>query len=260
MRKTAVITGATGGMGSEFAKQLAAKKYNLVLTDINQIKLGALAEKITGESKVSVETIQSNLSDKESITALCANLAERKNVDLLVNAAGYGEKTFFNNESADASLDMISVHVLATVQLVHAVLPAMLKRRKGAIIAVSSLASFIPAPGSSIYSATKSFLNSFMESLHMEVHHKGIQIQSLCPGLTHTGFHTAKDIARFEGIKGLNLWMEANEVVETSLNHLGDGYVVCIPGFINKVIRKTIPNVPRKSYYRLAEKLSAVKN
>lgn len=256
MRKIAVITGATGGIGSVFSRQLAAQRYNLVLADMNLKKLQQLSDALCAEYPISVETIQVNLAKKDSIQNLAANLAGRARVDLLVNAAGYGEKTLFKDEKIQASLDMISVHVLATVQLIHAVLPGMMKRRKGSIIAVSSLASFIPAPGSSIYSATKSFINTFMESLHMEVRSKGIQVQSLCPGLTHTGFHTAEDIARYKGIRGLDLWMEADEVVAASLRNLSDDHIVCIPGFINKTIKKTIPVLPRRSYYRLAEKLS----
>lgn len=259
MKKTAVITGATGGMGSEFARQLVAKNYNLVLVDMNREKLDKLTNALPIGHNTSIETIMANLADHRSIANLSANLAERKRIDLLVNAAGYGEKTLFKDERIEASLDMISVHVLATVQLTHAVLPAMIRRKSGGIIAVSSLASFIPAPGSSIYSGTKSFINAFLESLHMEVHHKGLRVQSLCPGLTHTGFHTAQDIARFESIKGIDLWMEADEVIRISLEHLDTEQVICIPGCVNKTIKNTVPVLPRKTFYKLVEKLSAAK-
>jgi short-subunit dehydrogenase len=241
-------------MGTAFVKQLASRKYNLVLVDMNNAKLQQTAEVIEKEYRIHAEIITVNLADAQSVQSLVTKLAERKRIDLLVYAAGYGEKSYFKDEVIAKSLDMISVHVLSCVKLIHAVLPNMLKRKKGGIIALSSLASFIPAPGSSIYSATKSFLNTFLESLYMEVQHKGIQVQSLCPGLTHTGFHTKEDIKRFEGIPGLNLWMEADEVVSTSLQHLGDG-VICIPGFINKSIKNTTKILPRKSYYALAEKL-----
>lgn len=259
MKKTAVITGATGGMGSEFARQLAEKDYNLVLIDMSPEKLHALTNTLSAKQNITIEAIIANLADNSSIVNLAANLAGRKRIDLLVNAAGYGEKTLFKDERIEASLDMISVHVLATVQLIHAVLPAMLKRRKGGIIAVSSLASFIPAPGSTIYSATKSFINAFLESLHMEVHHKGLRVQSLCPGLTHTGFHTAQDIARFEKIKGIDLWMEAEEVIRISLEQLDTEQVICIPGFINKTLKNAVPVLPRKAFYKFVEKMAAVK-
>jgi short-subunit dehydrogenase len=254
MKNTAVIIGATGGIGNAFVKQLAIRKHNLVLVDINNIKLQKLAAAIENEYRVNVEIIAANLANAHSIQELAANLAMRKRIDLLIHAAGYGEKTFFQHELITKSLSMISVHVLSAVQLIHAVLPRMLKRKKGGIIVLSSLAAFIPAPGSSIYSATKSFLNTFLESLHMEVHKNGVLVQSLCPGLTHTGFHTAEDVKKFEGIPGLNLWMEADEVVLTSLQNMGDG-VICIPGFMNKSIKNTAKLMPRKSYYNLAEKL-----
>lgn len=255
MKKISVITGATGGMGSAFAKQLAQRSYQLVLVDINRAKLNKLAQELRTSYKIDVEILVANLAVTKSVKQLADELASRKRVDMFVHAAGYGEKTFFGKEDIRKSLDMISVHVLSAVQLIHALLPAMLRRKKGAVVVLSSLASFIPAPGSSIYSATKSFINTFLESLHMEVHTKGIHVQSLCPGLTHTGFHTDADIKRFEGIGGLDMWMEADEVAEISLAALDDGKVICIPGLINKSLKATAGVLPRKSYYALAEKL-----
>lgn len=259
-RKVAVITGAGGGIGSEYAKQLAAMGYDLVLCDRDVKRLGSLALLIQLSNKVEVETVKVNLASKNSIMMLAADLAAREHVDLLVNAAGYGEKCFFVNEHIQDSLDMVSVQVLSTIQLIHAVLPGMLRSGSGGIIAVSSLAAFIPAPGSSIYSGSKAFLNAFMESLHMEVHKKGIQVQSLCPGLTHTGFHTEADVNRFRKIKELDMWMEADDVVRSSLKRLGKGSAVHVPGWMNKTIQHTAPALPRVSYYRLAEKMSKVKD
>lgn len=255
VKKTAVITGATGGMGSAFAKQLAQSRCNLVLIDMNRAKLNKLAQELRAVYKIDTEILVANLASEKSVKRIAEELATRKRIDMFVHAAGYGEKTFFSMEEIGKSVDMISVHVLSALQLIHALLPAMLKRKRGAIIVLSSLASFIPAPGSSVYSATKSFINTFLESLHMEVHTKGIKVQSLCPGLTHTGFHTDADIKRLGQIGGIDMWMEADEVVRCSLESLEEDKVICIPGFINKSLRATAGVLPRKSYYALAEKL-----
>ena len=257
VRKTVLITGATGGIGTAFARAYVCNRYNLVLCDKDEEKLQTMAQQLQQHYKCSIKILVANLAAADSVDDLIGQLQNMR-IDAFVAAAGYGEKMLFAKEDIQASVRMIHVHSISVVQLIHAILPQMLKRRKGDIIAVSSLAAFIPAPGSSIYSATKAFVNSFIESLHMEVGEKGIRVQSLCPGLTHTGFHNEADIKRFDKIKGLNLWMEADEVVAASLQGLEDGLVVCIPGFINKSIKHTVPAIPRQSFYKLVAKLTDI--
>ncbi len=257
VRKTVLITGATGGIGTAFARAYVRNRYNLVLCDKDEEQLQAMAQQLQQQYKCSIKILVANLAATDSVNDLIGQLQGMR-IDAFVAAAGYGEKMLFAKEDIQASVSMIHVHSISVVQLIHAILPQMLKRRKGDIIAVSSLAAFIPAPGSSIYSATKAFVNSFIESLHMEVGEKGIRVQSLCPGLTHTGFHKEADIKRFDKIKGLNLWMEADEVVAASLQGLEDGLVVCIPGFINKSIKHTVPAIPRQSFYKLVAKLTDI--
>lgn len=256
-KKTVLIMGATGGIGTAFANAYAKRKHNLVLCDRKEEALSAMAATLMQTYKCDVRTFSADLSNLTLVNELIVKIRELK-IDVVIAAAGYGEKSFFVKEEVQAVINMIHVHSISVVQLVHALLPQMLKRRRGDIIIVSSLAAFIPAPGSSIYSATKSFVNSFIESLHMEVNSKGVRVQSLCPGLTHTGFHSDADIKRFDKIKGINLWMQAEEVVEASLHGLENGDVICIPGFINKSIKNAVPVIPRKSFYRLIEKLANV--
>lgn len=257
VRKTVLITGATGGIGTAFARAYVRNRYNLVLCDVNVERLQAMSQQLQQEYKCNVKVLVANLAATTGVDDLIVQLQGIR-IDAFVAAAGYGEKMLFAKEDIEASVRMIHVHSISVVQLIHAILPQMLKRRKGDIIAVSSLAAFIPAPGSSIYSATKAFVNSFIESLHMEVGQKGIRVQSLCPGLTHTGFHNEADIKRFDKIKGLNLWMEADEVVAASLQGLEDSHVVCIPGFINKSIKHAVPAIPRQSFYKLVAKLTDI--
>lgn len=254
--KLAIISGATGGLGRSFAEHLAAQHYHLVLTAYEHDLLDEQAIDLQDKYGITVTTIVADLSKAEDISMLTSYISGLTQIDMLVNCAGYGEKHMFSEEQIGDVRKMLSVHISATVELVHSVLPVMIKNESGAIITVASLAAFIPAPGSSIYASSKAFLNSFMESLHMEVHHKGIQVQSLCPGLTHTGFHQKSDVERSMDVKGIDLWMEPDEVVEASLKGLDKGSVICIPGKINKVIKHFLQALPRGQYYFLTNQVA----
>lgn len=257
---TVLITGATGGIGRSFAHHLAAQQHELLLTDVDPGKLEQMAAEFKSKYGTEVSTAAVNLLDEKQLTEFTKKIAAEGKVAMLVNCAGFGEGIPFNEEPLERQLKMIQVHITATVHLVHAVLPAMIERRNGTIITVASMAAFIPAPGSSIYAASKSFLNSFMESIHMEVHGYGIRVQSLCPGMTHTEFHDklGKEGKR-SGFSQAVPWMEADEVVDLSLKCLEAGKVVCIPGCLNKTVRKAIPIFPRKLFYSIVEKMSGKK-
>lgn len=254
--KLAIITGATGGLGKAYARQLAAMGYNLLLSGRQESRLNELANELTIKYRVEVNYIAADLAKSEGICKLTANIAMLQRVDMLVSNAGYGERSMFEDELIDDVLNMISVHIHATVQLVHAVLPFMKRQHYGDIIAVSSLSAFVPAPGSSIYASTKNFLNTFMESLQMEVRKYGIRTQSLCPGLTHTHFHAGSAEGSNMQLPVLDLWMDADDVVRKSLYHLGDGDVVYVPGLKNRFIKWFISKLPRASYFALAERMT----
>lgn len=253
----ALVTGATGGIGKSFAQHLAAKKYNLFLTDMDIERLNELAEKLKKEYTVEVKTEAVNLADEKELLAFKKKIMNPGNIGMLVNCAGFGEGKKFYDEKIERQMKMIQVHISATVQLVHAVLPGMIKRKEGKIITVSSMSAFIPAPGNSVYAGTKAFLNAFMESIHMEVYKYGIQVQSLCPGLTHTGFHEKLEKeGKRSRISKIVPWMEADAVVDYSLKCLDQGKVVCIPGCFNKSVKKAIPVLSRKAFYSLSEKIA----
>lgn len=255
LNKLAIVTGATGGIGLSFAEHLAAEGYDMVVTGRNTRKLDEIAATLKENNPgVNIKAVSADLSVAADITRLVKQVEELERIDVLVNCAGYGERCLFFDEPEHEILDMLSVHITATVLLVHAVLPLMIKQHRGAIITVSSLAAFVPAPGSSIYTSSKAFLNTFMESLHMEVRQYGIKVQSLCPGPTHTDFHKGADLA--QSVSGIDLWMEPDEVVEISFRALENDEIVCIPGSINKAIKSITSMLPRAPYYRLTEKLA----
>lgn len=253
--KIAFITGASGGIGKEFARQLADRGYNLVLVAHQLEGLNQLAEEIEGHYPVHATTLVADFTKTTDVINVVAYIKNAERVDVLVNCAGYSEHTPFYEQDEISVLNMLNVQVMATVRLVHAALPKMIARRGGGIVTVSSLAAFTPAPGASMYSASKAFLNTFMETLHMEVHNYDIKVQSLCPGPTHTGFHHGQDVE--ESVAGIDFWMEPEDVVAISLKALERGEVVCVPGIINKVIKNVAPMLPRRPYYHLAEKMAA---
>lgn len=257
-RRIAIITGSTGGLGTAFANHLAAQGYDLLLLCKYPHLLDQQAAKLRGEYPINIETITCDFTDRGQLGTVLEDLGKLQHIDYLVNCAGYSENKKFCDETIEAALRMIEVHVSSTVQFVHAVLPQMIRRKSGAIITISSLAAFLPAPRSSIYSATKAFLNSFMESIHMEVHEYGIKVQCLCPGLTHTNFHAG--VQHNIDVPCIDLWMEADDVVKHSFHDLEHGNIISVPGFINKSIKGTLPVFPRKFYYKIAEKMGTSKS
>jgi short-subunit dehydrogenase len=231
--RTALITGASAGLGAEYAHQLAAPGTNLILVARRMDRLEELARELREKHDVTVETLQADLSTSDGIQRVERRIAETATLDLLVNNAGFsgGPGSFAERDAAD-HLNMVQVHVVATVRLTRAALPGMIARGRGAVINLASIAAFSPFSGP-MYSGTKAFLVMFSENLHGELKDKGIFVQALCPGMTHTEFHEVADID--EAIVPKFFWMTAEEVVRISLRRLGRG-AICVPGWKNKVV------------------------
>jgi short-subunit dehydrogenase len=241
--KVALVTGASFGIGEEFAKQLAAKDYSLVLVARSADRLREIGASLTSEHGVTVEVLPADLTTTEGRDAVVARLSADPPVDLLVNNAGYGQVGLFA-ESDPAEIEgQVQLNVIALVALARAALPGMVARRRGGIINVSSVAGFFPGPNTAIYSATKAFVNSFSESLSVEVQGTGVRIQSLCPGFTRTGFQ-----ARAGGEPSRlpdAAWLESPEVVAESLTALNHGALFCVPGIAYKTLTLTGGMLPR---------------
>lgn len=225
--RKALITGASAGLGEEYARQLAAGGTHLILTARRKDRLVALAADLENTYGISVETYSADLLEKEDVERLERKIAETPDLDLLVNNAGFGGKGGFTSEMIGPSLEMVQVHVIAFVRLAHAALAGMIARNRGALINVSSTAAFSTLSGA-MYSSTKALQVMFSLGLQNELRGKDIRIQALCPGFTHTEFHQAMGmdvsaIPRFA-------WMKASKVVRVSLRALRRRKVVCIPG------------------------------
>jgi short-subunit dehydrogenase len=234
---TAIITGASSGIGAEFARRLAARDHDLILIARRADRLLTLASELARKHRISVQPLPADLSRPDELERLQQELARLEKVDLLVNNAGFGVRGLFGDVAPEKHRDMVEVHVMASVLLTRAVLPGMIARKRGAIINVSSLAGFLPLPESTIYSSTKAFLIFFSRSLDAQLRGGGVRVQALCPGYTYTEFHDTeefKDFSRSEIPRWL--WLPVERVVDESLEALESGKTVCVPGRRYRVI------------------------
>ncbi len=236
---TSLITGATAGIGLEFAHQLAGRGDDLVLVARDAQRLASVAEELRRAHQVDVEVLVADLVDRDQLATVEARLADRERpVDLLVNNAGFGLKQRFLDNSADDETAMLEVLVTAVLRLSHAALGAMAERGHGGIINVSSVAAFLPR-GS--YSAAKAWVNSFSEWAHLEYRSRGVQVMALCPGFTKTEFHQRMQVRRGDGF----MWLEPDFLVRKALEDFARGRAYSIPGAQYKTIialTKAIPN------------------
>ncbi len=235
--RTALITGASSGIGAEFARQLAARGWSLVLVARRLERLERLAAELKERHGISAEAWQADLAQPDEIERVAQRLSAMPQVAMLINNAGVDTNTPFAKSDILRELDMVRLHVDATIQLSRAALPSMLAARYGAIINVSSLGALVPTPGHAAYCASKAALITFSETLQLELHGTGVRVQALCPGLTRSEFHDTAAFADFDpSYFPERFWASAADVVSTSLRCLERGRVVCVPGRANRVL------------------------
>ena len=239
-KTTSLITGATAGIGHEYAVQLAARGGDLVLVARDTARLEQVAEELRRAHQVEVEVLVADLTDRADLARVEARLADRdRPVDLLVNNAGFGLKKRFLDNTADEETAMLEVLVTAVLRLSHAALGAMAERGHGGIINVSSVAAFLPR-GS--YSAAKAWVNSFSEWAHLEYASRGVKVMALCPGFTKTEFHERMQVTRGDGF----MWLDVEFLVSTSLKDFEKGRVYSIPGAQYKAVRALTSVIPNR--------------
>lgn len=249
--QTALITGASSGLGVEFARQLAARGANLVLVARRLDRLTAVAAEIKRDYGVSVTTISRDLSTPRAGTVLLADIARRKiQLDVVINNAGFGTYGSFAGEDPDRIADEVSLNVGAVVDISRAALPGMLARNTGAIINVASTAAFQPLSNFATYAATKAFVLSFTEALWGETEHTGVHVLALCPGATATEFF---DVAGSDAVTGP--MAPASEVIATALTALDRREPSVIHGSNNRFAPFAMRFASRKAVIRLARKV-----
>ena len=258
---SAVITGASSGIGAEFARKLAARKCDLILVARRHERLKLLGAELSAAYGVDVRTSVADLADPEAVESLAEVVAQQPNLKYLVNNAGFGTMGRFADIDIKPQIEMIRVHVLATVRLTRAALPGMLQRNQGVIINVSSLAAWITSAGNVQYSATKAYLNSFSESLQDELRNTSVRVQALCPGFTYTEFHDRELLRGFDrSVIPKRMWMSAEEVVDYSLKCLRNHNVIVIPGWRNRLLTRVLRSSWLRSLVRVASRYKARKN
>ena len=246
---TSLITGATAGIGHEYAVQLAARGDDLVLVARDSARLEEVAEELRRTHRVEVEVLVADLTDREQLATVEARLADHdRPVDLLVNNAGFGLKKRFLDNTADDETAMLEVLVTAVLRLSHAALGAMAERGHGGIINVSSVAAFLPR---GTYSASKAWVNSFSEWAHLEYGPRGVKVMALCPGFTKTEFHERMQVKRGEGF----MWLDADFLVRTSLEDFEKGRAYSVPGAQYKTIVALARHAPVQTLNRVARRV-----
>ena len=244
---TALISGATAGIGLSFARLLAARGHDLVLVARNEERLATTAADLRAAHGVHVETIRADLSDRAELATVEVRLADPdRRIDLLINNAGFGLKERFLDNSADTETMMLDVLVTAVVRLTHAALGPMAARGSGGIINVSSVAAFLPR---GTYAAAKAYVNSFSEWAANEYRDQGVTVMSLCPGFTKTEFHERMDVGRDSAPSFL--WLDAEDLVEKALSDFAKGRTYSIPGAQYKAIVTLTRLVPNRALQAL---------
>jgi short-subunit dehydrogenase len=248
---TALVTGASSGIGLAFARALASSGYDLVVVARDTQRLDALAKEVGERDGVAVEVLTADLTDGAQRAAVEARLADdARPVDLLVNNAGFGGTVPVVERDPDDIDREIRLNVLALTRLTRAVLPAMLARKQGGIVLVSSVASFQPTPKTAVYAGTKAYVTIFGESLHEELRGTGVRVTTLCPGFTRTEFQERNryDTQRLPGM----VWQTPEQVVEAGLAALRRNQALCVPGVHNKALVTTSHFLPRGMVRRIA--------
>jgi len=225
---TALVTGASAGMGAEFCRQLAQRCDVIIAVARRRDRLEQLRQELAG--RVEVHPIEADLNTVEGLARAMEALRQLGPVDYLVNNAGFSTFGDFSDQKIQAQRDMVGLHIDATITLCRAAVPFMRERGGGHIINVSSIGAFLPSRGLAVYGATKAFLNFFSQSLQLELAGTGIEVQALCPGYTHTEFHAEIEQTGFDKSRiPADMWMDADAVVAASLAALGSATVLVVP-------------------------------
>lgn len=244
--KTALITGASSGIGEEFADQLAKRGMNLILVARSQDKLKAIADRITDSTDVSVKVLCADLTDPDAARGLADRVRSAGlQVDLLINNAGFGTHGPFAKQSPDQERNEVLLNALAPLEAIHAFLPGMRERGHGAVINVASSAGFQPTPFMSVYGATKAFLLHLSEGLWAEFKDQGIQFTVLCPGPVETNFFEASGSPTLKKAVKNSPMMSSQRCVREALKGFEAGKPVVVPGMSVKLMTQGSRFMPR---------------
>lgn len=229
--RTALVTGASSGIGEAYAGRLAAGGYDLFLVARRKERLTKLAAEFEKRYGVKTEVLAADLTEEAGLKMVEERIASARSLEFLVNNAGFGTRGLFFRADGEQQDRMHRLHVVATERLCRAALSGMIARGKGNVVNVSSVAGFGQSPGNASYCATKAWMNSFTEGLFLDLAaiKSPVRVQALCPGYTTTEFHDATGIGRDHVPAGW--WTSAEDVVSASLRGLSRGKLFVVPGW-----------------------------
>ncbi|MCI0451977.1 MAG: SDR family oxidoreductase [Candidatus Latescibacteria bacterium] len=246
MRPVALVTGASMGLGAEFARLLASEGHDLVLTARSADRLDALKKEIEGLHGVTVRIVVQDLGDPRAPVAIYDDARSAGlEIDVLVNNAGFGMYGLFHQSDLQTELDMIQVNITAVVHLTKLFVRDMVARKRGRILNVASTAGFQPGPLQSVYYATKAFVLSFTEAIANELRGTGVTATALCPGPTPTEFQKRANVGKVRGLK-LMMRVDPDVVVRAGYAGMMKGKAVVVPGVLNNVMAFTVRLFPRR--------------
>jgi short-subunit dehydrogenase len=255
--QTALVTGASGGIGLDLAECFAKDGYDLVLTARSEATLKQEAERLAREHGVGAVPIASDLGVHGSGRRLADEIAARGlGVDVLVNNAGYGSAGAFAGSDAATQLGMIDLNVRALVELTHAFWPQMLARRRGGVLNVASTAAFQPGPLMAVYYASKAFVLSFSEALWREAQGSGVHVSCLCPGPTASKFRERAGTGNTR-LATLGTPVPSMSVAQAGYAAFQANQRVLITGVRNRVLARMVPYLPRRAVLDLAHRIQS---
>lgn len=253
--RTALVTGASGGIGLELAHLCARDGANLVLVARRATELTRIAADLTDRHKIRVDSFIKDLSEPDAALELVDQLnKEGTAIDILINNAGFGDYGPFADSDLERQRAMIHLNITSLVELTHLLLPRMIQERWGRVLNVASLAAFQPGPLMSVYYATKAFVLHFSEAIANELEGTGVSVTALCPGPVHTGFAKAANATDSALFKKLGA-VDVKKVARTGYEAMLRGKSIAIPGFKNRVLAGTVGFMPRGAVVKISRSL-----
>jgi uncharacterized protein len=243
---TALVTGASSGIGAALARELASRGYSIALAARREERLRSLATDLSGEHGVSAEVIAADLGDPAGRDQMAEDLRTRgRSVEVLVNNAGFGHQADFATSPRERMVEMVRVNVEAVVDLTSRFLGPMVERGRGSVINVASIGAFQPLPGSAVYGASKAFVLSFSEAIRTELRGSGVSVTAVCPGPVRTEFTEAAGIPGVEDRTPGIAWMSAQDIARNAIDGAADDKRVVVPGMLNRASALAGQHSPR---------------
>lgn len=257
MPEVALVTGASGGIGEDLARLVAAGGRDLVLLARSAAKLETLADELSRAHNTTATVLATDLSEPGAAGEVARTLAERRiAIDVLVNNAGFGTHGEFAREDPDEQTRMLQLNVVALTSLTRSLLPGMLERRRGRILNVASTAAFQPGPLMAVYYASKAYVMSLSLALTEETAGTGVTVTCLCPGPTRTGFQERAQMGKSR-LLGVASVMSSAAVARAGYDGMMAGRALIVPGLANQIGAQSVRLIPRRVAARIAGTLNA---